>query len=299
MPSSTVLPPQAVEFLREVWYPSLDRANVNVGVGLNPSGFTDAREGDLSRTYNNPAGKGDVGAPQPQTAVVKGRMGARITTAATTHARGWAEGWWRAAWDPAGFNPGALLDPESVVFVVDFSVACTSPAFVPGTADVTGFWFAPKEVGSLGWTQNCPGGGVNKRGGFGIGLNDDGAGANQWEFITWLDNAAGGAILSRQAIPVADVTDWNTFRFIIVSAASGRPANLTVQANGTTAVDAIPFDDVTLYRPNTLFQSMFGQDSPGWAFGEALADMGGEGWTFTVRWRQGRFTPSGAQIQGA
>lgn len=291
MPQSTLLPAQAVEFRREGWYPKRGRGRL-AGAALNTAQFTRVKPANLSVAYNEPAGFGNLGG-DPILAVRNGRPCARSTTAAATFARGWSCGWWNPGWDAAAFNPGALLDPLSVVLALDFNVACSQAAFVAGTGDISGFWWIPSEQGAPNFFQATPGSGSGiQRGGWGLALNDDGAGNNQWEFVSF----DGGPVnvVQRTPVPVADVTDFNRFRFQLISAASGRPATLTLLANGSAVagLDGKEFDDVTLFRPATLTSVAIR-----WAWGVVLGDMGGAGFDYDIYWRTGRFTPDGQQVQ--
>jgi len=160
--------------------------------------------------------------------------------------------WWLPAWSAAGLNPGAIVPPGSVVAVFDIGMALASAAFV-FTADTSGmFWAMPVTAAGLAASsQDQTPGSAGPTAGFGIVVNDDGGGAAQYEFITWL----GAVVLSRTVMPAGSVPDvrlWSSFRVVVITAAQGRAAQLYAYCNGVSWVNAMPFDNVTLYQPNTV-----------------------------------------------
>jgi hypothetical protein len=131
-------------------------------------------------------------------------------------------------------------------------------------------------------------------GGFGIFLNDDGAGGVRCDYVAWV----GGVLFERVAVPLALVPDlarWSTFRFVLVSA-FGLNATLRLEVNGTTLIER-EFDGVTLPRPVDC-----NPDAIGWLpahimgapWGGATPALGGM--NLAWNWYFGRFTPTGVEV---
>ena len=293
MPLSTVLPGASPEFVQSWAYPEQFR-DVAIGTAAGTAARAVIFPADVGPSYPVGAlaqafGGDNVG---PNYDILGGRVCAVISNTASDFAAGWKLGQWAPGFDPDAFNGGAGYDPHSVVGVFDFHVAMSSAAFTGGGADTSGFWFQPRfsPFAQPNMVDGAPGGST-PTGGFGVGLNDDGGGNSEWQFISYDDV---GAILQRTTLAVPDVTVWNTFRFIVVAANSGRQATLTLELNGSTvaAVNAIPFDDVTLIRPNTLQAA-----SVGLIAGVALDRWGGESMRLRIFSQYGRFTPSGVEVE--
>jgi len=295
MPLSTSLPAQPIEFASDLLYPTCGQ---DARQGGNPllAQFTTSSPANTQTPVNFEAGLASVlGAGGTfELQELGGRTCVRTTSTVNTVAAGFRPLAWQAGYDAAAFNPGAFYEPDSVVASIDFHVAATSALFAGG-ADVTGFWFQPRHdvFTQPNVAAAAPGGG-SALGGFGVALNDDGGGGAQWEYVAY-DGAP--TILQRTPIGAAivpDVTDWTTFRFTIIAAASGRAATMSLAVNGVdiVGVQDLLFDDVTLFRPNTL-EALALQ----WFFGQALGPMAGAGFFFALYARFGRFTTTGAELQ--
>lgn len=290
MPQSTVLPPPKIDFDFDFLYPQ-------AALGLQPPAalFVGNSQRRPIDSQNNAIPDGPVatftggGSVAPRAINFGGRIGAEVRSTVNTQSAGWRPSMWMPAFDDTEFNPGAKLDPASVVGIFDWNVAATSALFAAGSADITGIWYQTKFAGEFAFAEGTPPSG-NPAGGFGVALNDDGAGNNRWEFISY---TGAGVVLARIPIALADVTIWNQFRFEIISAASGRPATLSLFANSTPIVDAQEFDDVVLLKPATAKATALG-----FKFGQCLGPMGGEGLIFTLYGRFGRYTSAGVELQG-
>lgn len=299
MPLSTSLPAPSIEFYSDLIFPEAGAA-LRSGDSLNFTNQSKSRPG-TQQAVTPVAAIGfftSGGVVGPDFEQVGGRTCCFVSSTTGFQSNGFKPETWQPGYDAAGFNPGAYYDPGSVVAIIDFHVAATSALFTGTLPDTTGFWFIPRFdlFTQPSIAAASPGSGFPNEidGGFGIAMNDDGAGNNRWEFVSF---TGAPVILAREIIPassVPDVTAWSTFRFTIVGAASGRPASLSLEANGVPVdgVQGLEFDDVTLMRPNTL-QAL----SLGFYFGQALGPMDGEGYRFRVYARFGRFTASGAEMQ--
>lgn len=297
MPISTALPSPSIEFYGDFRYPNMQ---------VNTQVLTACAVGNSFVRRHPATGQGPTtvapiistasgGTVGPQFSALGGRPAAFITTAGGVAGAGFAPDLFQTGFDAGDWNVGALYAPDSVVAVWDFHVACTTTVFAAGTADETGFWFVPLIPLQTSFPAATPGGVGAFSGGFGIALNDDGGGGNQWEFISYDTTPT---ILQRTAIGAAiipDVTLWSSFRFTIVGAASGRPAEVSLEVNRTSivGVQGVPFDDVTLFRPNTLDAT-----ASRFCVSHTLGAMGGAGYNFSMYARFGRFTAGGEEIQG-
>lgn len=295
MPLSTSLPAQPIEFASDLLYPTCGQDQTQ-GASSNPANVATSSPGNTQTPVNAVAGVGGVLGAGGVFDLFEfgGRTCVRASTTVNLQSQGFRPIVWQAGYDAAEYNPGAFYEPESVVASIDFHVAATSALFAGG-ADVTGFWFQPRhDIFTQPSMAAAAPGGASALGGFGVGLNDDGGGNAQWEYIAY-DGVPN--ILQRTAIGSAiipDVTEWTTFRFTIIAAASGRAATVSLAVNGVDVVGVqdIPFDDVTLFRPNTLEANALQ-----WYFGEALGPMAGDGFFFAIYARFGRFTTTGAELQ--
>jgi len=295
MPLSTALPSPSIEFYGSFRYPNMI-VNAQVLTPCAVGNVFSRRHGGIGQgpvTVAPIISAGGAGVVGPLFSALGGRPAAVVTTVAVPAAAGWTPDLFQPSYDPDAWNVGALYAPDSVVGIFDFHVACTSALFA-GAADVTGFWFVPLIPLQLGFTGTTPGGG-SPSGGFGVGLNDDGGGGNEWQFISY---DAAGTILQRTPVSAAiipDVTLWSSFRFTVVGAGAGRPAEVSLEVNRTSivGVQAVPFDDVTLFRPNTLDAT-----ASRFCFCHTLGAMAGDGYNFSLYARYGRFTAGGEEIQG-
>ena len=302
VPQSTVLPAQPVEFVSNMLFPPTGTV-FSDGAVLTPGVHSFSRPGSQQATLliagNAQTSAGTVG---PQIEQVGGKTCCRVSTTTGLQSQWWRPSVWMPSFDDATFNPGAFLDPGSVVAVIDFEVACFQVAHVAGSEDVTGFWFQPRTAVVQPLVANqAPAGSVGG-GGFGVALNDDGAGNNEWEFISYR-NVGPPPLQFVLRVPIGaafvpDVRDWTLFRWTIVSAASGRPATMTLEVNGTGVPGLIGkvFDNVFpggLFTPEGLQPGI----PVGFILGQALGVMGGVGYRYRLFGRFGRFTADGVEVQ--
>lgn len=205
-------------------------------------------------------------------------------------ASGWAPSDWFPSFDPAGENPGAFHLEASVVSTFTYNLAAELAGATPSWPDdSTGFCFLPRSAGTL--SDEIPGGGAaTTTGGFGIFCNTDGVGGTQWEYVSW-NTGAPGAVLRRVALPVPNIALMNSFRVIILGAASGRSASVEVQVNGVTLVTDT-YGSATLQLPSAAAANATG------LYNSFSIGTGTDALLLTMMARFGRYTPSGTEIQG-
>lgn len=189
---------------------------------------------------------------------------------------------------PNGMAPGAMLLPGSVCAWFDWNL-CAELAGAVATwpADITGVFFAPSDADDDAIPGNPGKADVE---GAGVFLNPDGAGGMQYEWLSW-GAGAPGPILERTAIAGLTVTDWNTFRFIFVSGASGRQPTLTLQVNGVDALTR-EYGSAQLDRLNTSFPNTTGP------LNKLAVGQGTDAMHFQMVTRLSRYTPTGEELQG-
>lgn len=201
--------------------------------------------------------------------------------------------WWNPFYGVT--NPGGgWVAPWSSVAVFDFNVALQNVAFayIP---DTTGYWWLPNNTTGLvpNPRLGVPGG-AGPVGGFGWCINDDGTGACGFEFLS---ADAAGLVTSRTPAPagaVADVRDWTHVRVIIESGQGATPALLQAEINGAQWMQDVPFDDITFFRPGTLYPA----HATAYNLDRCVGDVAGVNHFYSavsVRW--GSTLPSGAPHQ--
>lgn len=293
MPQSIALPAPSIQFDSEYQFPVLVRTDQSgTGAAIANRAFFAGRP-----RYEPPAADDELtplissGASTTGFVELGGRAAARMQPVGN-------EGYYfpLPTWEPAtgpgtGQAAGSLLPPGWVVAVVDIHMAMQVTAYGGAVADRMGVFFIP-DGGSLNpWGP--PGGGVAvAAGGFGIMVNNDGAGNNQYEYVS---ADAVPNIIQRTALPVPDVRLWSTFRFIIRSSTPGAQGTVSLEVNGNpvAAVTALPIDDVTIFRPNTL-QAQASTYALGW-YGSTISP---NQIRTAIYARFGRFTPDGQEVQG-
>ncbi len=314
-PLSTVLPPTQVEWVQEFYLPSTT---------FNPTSVPTAAADTLDRmTMRHP-----VGVTMLPSTLLAARgytgYGAAGTTATTNmnvrHQRrcvrmlvnpaaingkgsGWRPPEWLPSFGPASeMSPGARLLDGAVVGVFDWHFSMELAGAVPNWEDDTCpmMWYP---VGGFHSSDDVtPGTAGAWVGGFGVFLNDDGGGGSQYEYVSYTSGSP-GAIRERVVFPAAaipDLDDWHTIRTIVVSAASGREAFVTIQANG---VDVLTRDfgngASDIQRPDDA--SPGPPSSTGLVCGinirGSAASPSAVNYQHTAKF--GRFTPDGAELQGA
>jgi hypothetical protein len=265
----------------------LDRIATTIPGALNllPSSTTGVNE------LNNYAAAGTAGTYV--FARHRNRRCVQITpTGGGVKGQGWRPPEWTPPFDATDMSPGAFMNPAQVVAVFDWHVAAALGGATPGWAnDTTPMFFLPSSASSLVSTSVIGGAGPHL-GGFGVFLNNVG-GVALYEYVSW-SSGAPGSVLERVTIGasvVPDLTKWSTFRFIIVGAASGRPARLTVQANGVDVVVNRTFGSGLLQLPSVAAAGATGLLTC-WAQ-RGVADT----MFLAMDAKLGRFLPNGTQLQ--
>lgn len=183
--------------------------------------------------------------------------------------------------------PGSFTIPGSVVGVFDWNLAAVIGGGAPSWPDdVTGVFFQANEASG----DTVPGvAATADTEGFGVFCNDDGAGGARWEYVSW---AAGspGAILERVPI-VANVAEWSTIRFVLITGASGRQFSIEVYANGVE-VAARSSGSAELAFLNTTIANTTGPTN------RIMVGQGPDALQYQMSARFGRFTPDGVELQG-
>lgn len=302
MPQSTVLssPPPRYDFEWE-WPPydvstDLDDLRSTSATQIRPSNLQRAGGGvSLEAGVTAIQLGGDNVGPNFNLNVANGRLASFLANENSQWAAGYKLPWWAPLWDPLEANPGARIEPASVVAVIDWHFVCETEDWAGSTADASGFWFQPHRAAQPGLAAGSPGG-ASPTGGFGIAINDDGSAKKSADFVAY--NAA-GVVLQRTPLSIALFARWNVARFIIVSAVpGGAAATLSLEINGAPIVDvtSLEFDDVTLLRPTTLFA-----DALGFVCGLSWFAMGAAPFDpdaairFRLFGRHGRFLPNGLE----
>lgn len=199
------------------------------------------------------------------------------------------------SWFPAfggGFGAGAVAS-TSAVAVLDFHLSLEFAAGgTPGWADDSApIGFVPY-CELLAWAGTAfPGGGTSEVGGFGVFCNDVG-GSPEYQWVSW---TTGGGILERVALAVADVTDWNTFRFIIVTATPGNPATVALEINGTPELTR-EFGTSVLETPNQMASGSTPPLASTLIPSGTTAGPDSDSVFFALTARWGRFTPAGVEV---
>jgi hypothetical protein len=202
--------------------------------------------------------------------------------------------WRPPEWVPpflaTNLQPGSRMDPGAVVFVMDWHFSFVLAGAAPGWAnDTSGFFFLSFGAG-VSITNSVPGGGA-PTGGFGLFLNTV-AGAPALEYVSW---ATGGGVLERITVGagvVSSVALWNTVRFVIVGASSGRPAAATTQVNGVDIAADRDFDGVSIQVPTVAVAN-----ATGMVGGFATRGAVGDALFFLMDAKLGRQTPAGVAEQ--
>lgn len=294
MPQSTALPPQQVEIIDRWSFPATSKTQTDgssITFDFQKVRYSLVTDGNIS----SPAIGGIGGAGTTQVRKGPGTrmaVGVDANGALASLGAGFFQSIPHAPFGPAAdFNPGAILEPSSVVQVYNFHFCVDAAgAAAPWPDDITGLAFIPFRFG-VTFVNNFRVG-TAPQPGFGIFMNDDGGGATVPEYVAW---SAAGATLERVnlAAQVPDVEAWSTARFILVGATSGREASMRLIVNGTEVLaGGRQFGSASLLRPDatdplaTYYCAGFGIN--GAAGPELIFCM--DGWN-------GRFTPEGEEIQ--
>lgn len=289
-PLSTALPPPVVEVTDSWFFPATPAGSAK-GFALN-LGDTHMRGGliqpqDPFGVYGSSAGTGST----MQLNNTPGRQAsARVTTTVAILGGGMSPPMIHMSYGPAAdWNPGARQGPASVVSVYNVSWA-NSDALDNWPIDSTGFCFIPN-VGVMTdslRTASAP------TTGFGIFFNTDGAGGAQVDYLCW--NLA--VVVERVTLGagiVTDITDWNTARFQLISAANGREATMSLEINDTPFVTGRQFGTTGTQIPPPVTQSATALH---YVFANVANSGGGAFYNFFASGYDGRFNPAGEELQG-
>lgn len=200
--------------------------------------------------------------------------------------------------DPVDIAPGAFVNASATVLVFDMHLSIQlAGATTAWPADTSPFFFLP--LASTLVIGDVLGAIGADKGGWGVFVNNV-AGVPRYEYVSW-SSGNPGAALERVTVPlssVADITDWNTFRFVIVSGDSTRRATLSVQANGIDLVVGRDFGGLLLQTPLAAAAPSTAAEFV--AILAAFGDPGGGGDQIFSAYsaKVGRFTPDGAEQRG-
>lgn len=312
MPISIALPATSLEWEQEYTSPvamtspastpntNISGSNVSLGfVGQRPGM---ARNTTLESNATNPGilrGWGAIGGGGTINRWEErhGRPAARSSSTAAVVGDGATPfGWFPSLGAASGIAAGSRQVPSSLVGVFTWNLSWNMGGAVPPWADdLVGVFFLPF-VSTIDIRQ-VPGNATADVGGFGVFVNNDGAGGSQYEYVSW-GSGSPGAILERVAIGssiVPDIDDWSTVRFIIVGArAGGVEATMSLEVNSMPVVTDREFGSAVLNRPTTAVAGAGGL--------VMCMNQGGpvatESWA-QWHWKFGRFTPAGAELQSA
>ena len=278
-----------------------------------PGGFANRRSretfrdwGDPNRITQSPGGasQANVGGPGCVTAAGQSETGATgsdifdlldgVTCSNTVTAPrgvGWSFPWWAPIFDGSLLPAGFRVPEGSAVGVLDVSVRMGWAA--GGPADMVGAWIGGTLDASSGaaYRQQTPGGaspGLNT-GGAGFLLRVDGTG---YDWVAW---GVGGVITER--VPVVLVpTQWNVFRFVLVSAVSGGFARVETSINGVPFIQRT-YGSAVLPVPYARTPGVNGRPAqPALAItANAVGPPNGMAYRFDGKW--GRYLPDGREIQ--
>lgn len=216
----------------------------------------------------------------------------RVISTAAGGGGGYFPTLFRPSWGPASaWASGAVTNPGYVVGVFNVMFATTNGADnFPD--DTTGFCTIP--TGGVPVPSNFidslrPG--STPLNGFGCFFNSDGAGAAVLEYVAW-SGAATTERIRVAASVVPDLTDWNSLRFVVVSASAGREATLSLVVNGVAIFAGREFGSAELPRPDAV-----DADALQYAFGVSTQSGGGEGYFYQQWGYNGRFLPDGTELQ--
>ena len=204
---------------------------------------------------------------------------------------GWSFPWWAPVFDgtllPAGFRTpeGGVVGVLDVLFRTGWAAG--------GPADMVGVWIGGTLDASSGavYRQQTPGGaspGLNT-GGAGFLLRVDGTGH---DYVAW---GVGGVVTERIAVPLVP-TQWNVFRFVLVSAQPGGFARLETSVNGVPFI-VRNYGTAALPVPFAANPGVNGRPTqPALAItGNAVNPPSGVAYRFDGKW--GRYLPDGREIQ--
>ena len=251
-----------------------------------------APAGEAATLYGGIGGVGSTAEVQADSGGAPGNVFCTlVTTTVNSIGGGFMPAFARPSWGPASaWAPGAITGPGNVVGVYNISWALTTAADA-WPIDTTGFtWIIDRAGAGVNFVNSLRTGSA-PRNGFGFFFNSDGAGAAVVEYVAWDLGAAVERIRATAAM-VPDVQVWNSFRFVIISAAAGREATLDVSVNGFALGTQKVFGSAALPFPTEVFA-----DSLGYVTGFSASVGGGEGFFYNQSGYDGRFTPEGVEVQ--
>lgn len=305
MPISVALPAPQISWEQELYCPAFTVVNslpqtasgVLDGLALRALQSRSQVQQVAAGGINSIGGYGTVGTTGVINRIEQrhGRPCIRLSVAGTTQGDAICPPDWSPAFNtPASsLNPGSLQDPASIVAVWDWHMSAALAGATPQWPnDTSPVIFTPDGTGQ-DIRNNPPGGTGPGLRGFGVFLNNVG-GVARYEYVSWNDARV---VLERVTIGASIVpliSDWSTFRFIIVGAGSaGRSASLSLQVNGFDVVVGRTFGSVVLENP------LGAAAASNLCGGFAVSTSGGTDLMFyQISAKLGRFTPSGSELQG-
>lgn len=295
-PLSTALPPPVVEAVDSWAYP-MRSTGEGVGTGLQYSSHANQRNQTIQGTvswgsYGSSGGTGS-------SSILAGGGGAfqtgggqemcRVTTTVAAIGQGLKPPMQKESYGPASeWNPGASQPPGSVVSVYGVTWR-NSDGVANWPDDTTGFCFCPNTSVMTDVLRPA----AAPQSGFGLFFNDDGAGNAVVEYLSWL----AAATVERVTLPagiVTDLTELNSMRFILVSAASGREASVTIEVNGVTFLTR---DFGSGGAPDIPLPAQGSATALHYVFANVALLGGGAFYDFIAYGYNGRFKPNGQELQ--
>lgn len=289
-PVATALPPPIASVVDSWYFPTME-APGSIGRAITYANALMIRSGTMRSTthgaYGNSGGTGSSLLTSGADQGVPGRQScARARTTVTALGSGFQPAWTHTAYGPADdFNPGARLSPPSVVSVYEVAWA-NSDAVDNWPNDTTGFAFC---LNNSIMTDSLPGG-SDPRSGFGVFFNTDTAGGVQIDYLAW----DGVADVERVPLPtgiVTDITQWNSMRFVVVSAGGGRPATVSVDIN------SVPLVSERVFGVDIPFPTSQISTALGYVFASVNLLGGGADIFYFLHGYNGRFKPNAQAVQ--
>lgn len=303
-PLSTVLPPPNPVWVQDFLWPtpwnnSRPGQTGNVTPfsrhgGQRPAGMSDGPTVSRSNSSNSFA-LGVATNILPAFRTYRGRFCVDYRSGSATAATGacYVVPGWQPTYEATGQASGSRTNEESVVGIVDLHIALQLAGATPAWAnDRAGIVWYP--VSANPWNVSGAPGNGGTVGGFGVFFNTVG-GVLAAEYLSF--NPDGGPYeIERVSVPVADLSDWNLFRFQIIGAAAGRAATVELIVNGSSVLTR------TFGSPQLLTPSQAAPGTPklGSFYAPGVAAFGpnsSDRIFLTTYARFGRFTASASEVQ--
>lgn len=295
-PLSTALPPPSTEVIDSWVYPQRnvgDSVGTFVGFGGGAVQRSQTSQATIAfGTYGASGGAGSVTALVGTDQVFNpaGRQESmRISTTVAAIGQGVKPPMQKESYGPAAdWSPGAQQPPSNVVSVLGVTFQ-NGDELANWPDDSTGFCFCP----NTGVMSDVLRIGSAPQSGFGLFFNDDGGGDVELEYVSWL----GAATVERVPLTaglITDYTQWNSLRFIMVTASAGREAQVTIDVNSATFLIR-NFSNAG--SPDIPLPSAISATALHYVFANVARLGGGAFYSFFAYGYDGRFTPSGEELQ--